>query len=263
LSVFGKVMSPSDGAVWITGASAGIGRDVALKLANRGFVVYATARNTEKLERLSAESGTEGQIIPKAGDVTDAVRMREIVKEIEAERPLALAVLNAGIYVPMRAQAFNADTARDMIDVNLIGVTNALDPVLSAMTKARNGHVAIMASVAGYRGLPGAAPYSASKAGLIALCEALAMDLVDFGVRISVVNPGFVETDATSVNEFEMPFLMKPNEAADRIVDGLFKPGFEIAFPRRFAFLLRTIGLLPNRAYIWAVRKMTGWGPNV
>ena len=202
-----------------------------------------------------------GHIIPAGGDVTDAARMREIVARICEDQPLALAILNAGIYMPMRAQEFSAETARDMIDVNVTGVTNALDPVLSAMIAQANGQIAIMASVAGFRGLPGAAPYSASKAGLIALCEALAMDLVDFGVRISVVNPGFVKTDATSVNEFTMPFLMDPDEAADRILAGLAKPGFEITFPRRFALLLRAVGLLPNRAYFWAVRKFTGWGP--
>jgi short-subunit dehydrogenase len=118
----------------------------------------------------------------------------------------------------------------------------------------------ITASVAGYRGLPDAAAYSATKAGLIAMAESLALDLIDLGVRISVINPGFVETEATSVNEFEMPFLMTPEEAAARIVAGLKKPGFEIAFPRRFALLLRLVGALPNRVYFAAMRRMTGWG---
>ncbi len=259
MSVFKKIMAPSDGAVWITGASSGIGRAVSLRLVQDGWTVFATARNTEKLEALAAEAHGPGQIIPMPGDVTEPARMAEIVNRITNDGPLALAILNAGIYVPMRAQSFDAEIARDMIDVNLTGVTNAIAPVLSSMTKARNGHVAIMASVAGYRGLPGAAPYSATKAGLIAMAEALAMDLVDQGVRISVINPGFVETDATAINEFEMPFLMTTDEAADRIMKGLQKPGFETAFPTRFALLLRVIGLLPNRAYIWAVRKFTGW----
>ena len=258
MGVFSQIMRPSDGAAWVTGASSGIGRAIALRLAAEGWTVFATARRTDKPEAL-AQAAQGGHIIPMPGDVTDPQRMKEIVDKITETGPLALAILNAGIYMPMRAQAFSAETARDMIDVNLVGVTNALDPVLTAMIARRAGHVAVMASVAGYRGLPGAAPYSASKAGLIAMCEALAMDLVDLGVRISVVNPGFVDTDATAVNDFSMPFLMTTETAARRVVQGLARPGFEIAFPRRFAFILNMIGLLPNRAYIWIIRAATGW----
>ena len=121
------------------------------------------------------------------------------------------------------------------------------------------GHVALVASVAGYRGLPNAAAYSATKAGLIAMAEALAMDLVDLGVRISVINPGFVETEATSVNDFDMPMLLQTDDAARRIANGLARPGFEIRFPWQFAMFLRFVGWLPNRAYIWTVRKVLGW----
>lgn len=259
MSVFNKIMTPSDGAVWVTGASGGIGRALALKLALQGWTVYATARRTDRLEKLALEASPTGHIIPMPGDVTEPAQMRQIVKRITDQQPLALAILNAGIYMPMRARAFSADTAREMFEVNLIGVTNALDPVLKSMISAGTGHVALTASVAGYRGLPGAAPYSASKAGLIAMAEALAMDLVDHGVRISVVNPGFVETDATAVNEFKMPFLQTTDQAADAIIKGLSKPGFEISFPWIFVRILRLIGTLPNRAYIWVVRAATGW----
>lgn len=257
MSVFQKIMTPEDGAVWITGASAGIGRAVAVKLAREGWQVHATARRAEPLEQLATE--TDGIIIPQPGDVTDADHMRETVKRITADGPLALVILNAGIYTPMRAQNFSAETAGQMFDVNLKGVANGLDPVLTHMIERGTGHIALVASVAGYRGLPDAAAYSATKAGLIAMAEALAMDLVDLGVRISVINPGFVETDATSVNDFEMPMLLQPDEAAQHIVDGLKKTGFEIRFPWQFAAILRLIGLLPNRAYIWAVRKALGW----
>lgn len=252
-------MTPQDGAVWVTGASAGIGRALCVDLVARGWTVYATARRTDRLERLSLEAKGPGRIIPAPGDVTDLVQMRQIVDRINAQDRLALAVLNAGIYMPMRAKAFSAETAKEMFDVNLVGVTNALEPVLKSMIAAGTGHIALTASVAGYRGLPGAAPYSGSKAALIAMAEALAMDLVDHGVRMSVINPGFVETDATSVNEFEMPFLQTTEEAAQAISKGLFKPGFEIAFPWIFVRILRLIGLLPNRAYIWVVRAATGW----
>jgi len=198
--------------------------------------------------------------MPLPGDVTDTDAMRDIVETITAEQPLALAILNAGIYTPMRAHKFEVAGANRMIDVNLKGVINGLDPVMKYMMERKSGVIAITASVAGYRGLPASGPYSATKAGLIALAESLAMDLVDHNVRLSVINPGFVETDATSVNNFEMPFLMQTDKAADRILHGLNTTGFEITFPRRFSLLLRTVGFLPNRAYLWVVRKLLGMG---
>jgi len=260
VNVFRQVMRPDDGSAWITGASGGIGRAVALALAAEGWTVHATARSAGKLAELATEADALlGRIAPAPGDVTDAEAMKGAVARITSTGPLALAILNAGIYEPMRAQSFLAAKARRTFDVNLTGVANGLEPVLEHMIARKAGHVALVASLAGYRGLPNAAAYSASKAGLIAMAEALAMDLVDLGVRISVINPGFVETEATSVNDFEMPMLMQPDEAAARIVEGLGRPGFEIRFPWRFAAVLRLIGLLPNRAYVRVVRKALGW----
>ncbi|MEM6421465.1 MAG: SDR family NAD(P)-dependent oxidoreductase [Pseudomonadota bacterium] len=262
MSIWQQIVTPADGVAWVTGASGGIGRALCLSLARRGWEVHATARRLEALTDLAAEAeaaGSKGRIVPAPGDVTDLAAMKDIVAEITAERPLALAVMNAGIYTPMRAQEFKAEVVRRHLDVNVQGVANGLEPVLAHMIARKGGHVALMASVAGYRGLPDATAYSPTKAAVIAMAEALAMDLASRGVRISVINPGFVETDATSVNEFEMPFLMKAEEAGERIAAGLAKPGFEIRFPLVFALLLRLIGLLPNRAYIWAVRKATGW----
>ena len=255
MSVFDQVARPEEGCAWVTGASGGIGRALCLALADRGWTVQATARSAEKLEALAAER--PGRIVPRPGDVTDAEAMAGIVQAIEAETPIALAVLNAGIYLPMKAQEFDAAKAKSTFDVNLTGVANSLDPVMKAMIARGRGHLAVTASVAGFRGLPQAAAYSATKAGLIAMCESLALDLMDLGVRISVINPGFVETEATAVNDFEMPFLMQTDEAAAKIVEGLEKPGFEIAFPTPFVLFLRTIGALPNRLYFKAWRRLT------
>jgi len=232
---------------------------VTLALAAEGWTVFATARRAEALEALAAEAPAPGRVVPLPGDVTDLAAMRAAVDRMVAEGPLALVILNAGVYKPMRAQTFSAEEAKLTFDVNLTGVASGLEPVLRHMIDRGTGHIALTASVAGYRGLPNAAAYSATKAGLIAMAEALAMDLVDLGVRISVINPGFVETEATSVNQFKMPMLMQPGEAADRIVAGLKRPGFEIRFPWQFALFLRIVGLLPNRAYVWTVRKALGW----
>lgn len=254
-------MRPADGAAWVTGASAGIGRAVALRLADEGWTVWATARRADALEALAAER--PGRIRPLPCDVTDRGGMAAAVAAMAAEGPLALAILNAGLYIPLRAQEFDAAKAARTFDVNLTGVANGLDPVLKHMISRRDGHVAITASVAGYRGLPRAAAYGATKAALIAMAESLAFDLIDLNVRISVINPGFVRTEATSVNDFEMPFVIPAEEAAKRIVEGLKAPGFEIAFPRRFELILKTVGLLPNRAYFAVMRKMMGWDAKV
>lgn len=258
MGVFDQIARPADGAAWITGASGGIGRAVALKLAARGWTVHVTARSADDLEAMAREASDKGRIVPQPADVTDAAAMAAIVERIEAEGPLALAILNAGIYLPMRAQEFDAAKAKKTFDVNMTGVANGLDPVLKAMIARGKGVVAVTASVAGFRGLPQASAYSATKAGLIAMCESLALDLMDLGVRISVINPGFVDTEATAVNDFEMPFLMQPDEAAERIVKGLEKPGFEIAFPTRFVLFLRAIGMLPNQWYFKVWRRLTG-----
>ncbi len=261
MGVWSQIARPADGAAWVTGASSGIGRALALELADRGWTVHATARDAGALAALAAER--PGLIRPAPADVTDAEAMAALVARLEAEGPLALAVLNAGIYEPMRAQAFDAGSVARTFAVNVQGVANGLDPLLKAMIARRRGVVALVASVAGFRGLPRAAAYGATKAALISMAESLAYDLIDLGVRICVVNPGFVATKATAVNDFEMPFLMDPETAARRIADGLERPGFEIAFPRRFALILRAIGLLPNRAYFAVMRKAMGWGPEV
>jgi short-subunit dehydrogenase len=251
------IPKPEHGAAWITGASGGIGRAVALRLAADGWTVYATARSKDKLMSLAGQSN--GRIIAAPGDVTDAAEMEAIVAQIEGAEGLALAIFNAGVYIPMRAQEFTAEDAAKHFNVNLQGVANGLAPAMRGMIERKTGCLALVASVAGYRGLPKAAAYGATKAALINMAEALAYDLHPAGVRISLICPGFVDTDATAVNDFDMPFLMQTDEAAERIVKGLKTTAFEIAFPRRFAFILKSMRFLPARAYLWLGRKAMGW----
>ncbi|MBM3548230.1 MAG: SDR family NAD(P)-dependent oxidoreductase [Alphaproteobacteria bacterium] len=241
---------------WITGASTGIGRALALRLARDGWRVAASARGADALERLEDENAA---IRAFPLDVTDAAGAARVVGEIEGELgAIDLVVANAGTHAPTPADAFDAAAVRRLIEINLIGATNTLAAAMPSMIARKGGHIAIVASVAGYRGLPGAAAYSATKAGLIALAEGLKFDLDRAGVKIQVINPGFVRTPLTDRNDFPMPFLMEVDEAAGRIVHGLAGSAFEIAFPRRLAWMLKFAALLPDRLYFPLVAKATG-----
>ena len=240
---------PEEGCAWITGASSGIGRALALRLARQGFRVAVTARRADLLLALEAAGG--GRIVAFPGDVTDLARMREIVAAIEAELgPIALAVLNAGVYdLATERGRFEADLAWQTIEVNLGGVMRCLDPVLAAMLSRRRGQIAIVASLAGYGGVPGSASYGAAKAALITLAEALRMTHGRNGVTVQVVNPGFVETAMTAPNDYPMPFMMSAAAAAARVAKGLAAGRMEITFPRRLAWTMKTANLLPY--WLW------------
>lgn len=242
---------------WITGASSGIGEALARRLARDGRRVVASARGEQALAALAG--GGEGRIAPLQLDVADAEACARAVAAIEErEGEIGLAVLNAGTHVPMSAADFSAATLRRLVEVNLLGVANCLEPLLARMAARRRGHVAIVASVAGYGGLPTAAAYGPTKAALINMAESLKLDCDRLGIRLQLVDPGFVRTPLTDRNEFPMPFLMPVEAAVDALVAGLASERFEIVFPRRFALLLKAINLLPYPAYFALVRRMTG-----
>jgi NADP-dependent 3-hydroxy acid dehydrogenase YdfG len=243
------------GVAWVTGASSGIGRAVCLALARRGWRVAASARRAESLRELEAEA-TDITGFPL--DVTDADGCRGTVHAVSrALGPVDLAVLSAGTHRPVAAETLDLAVFRELWSTNVDGTTNALAAVLPDMLTRRRGHVAIVSSVAGYRGLPTAAAYGATKAALINLAEALKFDLDRLGVKIQIVNPGFVRTPLTDRNPFPMPFLISAEEAANRLVSGLADDAFEIAFPRRFAFALKLLRCLPYRLYFPLVRRLT------
>lgn len=253
-------MQTNGRVAWITGASEGIGRALALELARRGWRVAASARNAARLTELAAEAGArDWTIAVYPVDVTDDAGTARTVAAIEAEMgPIDLAVLNAGVYTPMSAAAFDVAVCRRTVEVNLMGVIHALGPVLPRMLGRRAGRIALVASVAGYGGLPQSMSYGATKAALINLAESLKFDCDPAGVVVQVINPGFVETRATAVNDFAMPALMAPEAAAVRIADGLQGRAFEISFPRRFVWALKLINILPYRLYFTLVARVTG-----
>ncbi len=239
---------PADGIVWITGASDGIGRAVARLLAARGYRVAATARRVTPLEALAAEAPDRVFAFP--GDVTDRAAMARVVAAIEASHgPIALALLNAGIYLPGERDVFDAETVTRTLETNLGGAVNCLAPVIAGMLARGRGQIALVGSLAGYRGIPGSLAYGASKSALIYIAEALKLTYEPRGLTIQVVNPGFVRTAMTATNDYAMPLMMDPAVAARRIVRGLARGGFEITFPRRLAWLLKAASLLPNRLF--------------
>ena len=244
--------------VWITGASSGIGRALALALARQGRLVIGSARSHLDLATLAeAARGLPGRIIALPLDVTDPGAMAPALAKIEAEHgPLGQAVLNAGSHIPMGAADFRADKLRKLIAVNLMGAAHGLEAILPGMLARGAGRIAVVASVAGYRGLPSAAAYSASKAAAIAMCEALRPECAAKGVTLQLINPGFVATPLTAKNDFAMPMMISAEAAADAILAGLASDRFEIAFPRRFALAMKVLRLLPYPLFFAVTKKL-------
>ena len=249
---------PARKVAWVTGAGKGIGRTLARRLAQEGWTVAASARTVEDLASLAAEC-PPGRIHEFPLDVTDLAQTRATANDIERQLgELDLAVLNAGTHTPMAAEQFSVETFRRLVETNLMGTANGLEQIIPKLIERKSGHIAVVASLAGYRGLPTAAAYGATKAGLINMCEALKPELERHGVRLTLINPGFVETPLTDRNEFPMPYLMPVEKAADRIMRGLRRDDFEVTFPWRFATVMKLLRLLPDRLFFLLTRRMIG-----
>ena len=235
--------------VWVIGASTGIGRATAHLLVELGARVAFSARSIDKL--LATTTG-----LPRVtwrDSVSGAADL--IVKEWGG---VDLVLVVAGGYNEMRAESFDLDAANAMLDLNLRGVFNCLDVVLPQLLRQGEGGIGIVSSVAGYGGLPKSLVYGPTKAALINLTESLYLDLHPKGIGVYQINPGFVETPLTANNDFKMPALMSPEDAAHALVDGLERGQFHIHFPKRFTNSMRLARLLPYRLYFWLIHKVTG-----
>jgi short-subunit dehydrogenase len=238
--------APADGSAWVTGASAGLGRGVALELARRGFTVFATARRAEALAELAAQaSGLPGRIRAAPGDVSDREGLAALYAGIEAQGPVALAVLNAGGAFRDARDDFGGPAFQRTFALNVQGVANSVNPALNAMSQRGRGQIAIVGSLIGYGGVPNAYAYGPSKAAVISLAVGLKFQAEKQGVAVQVVNPGYVKTELTASNRYSMPFLLECDAAARRICDGMARGGFEIRFPLRLALLARLAQSLP------------------
>lgn len=249
--------NPKDGVAFVTGASSGIGRAVALELARRGYGVAAIARRAVELEALGVEAA--GRIAAFPGDVTDREGMAGLVARVERERgPIALAFLNAGTYFADGAGHVDAAMVMKTFEINVGGAVNCLEPLAAAMAARGRGQIAVNASVAGYGGLPRSVAYGATKAALINMAAGLKFALDPVGVSMQLVCPGFVRTPLTDKNDFPMPFMVEQDAAARIICDGFERGGFEITFPRRLSWALKLLNLLPYSWYFALVARATG-----
>lgn len=257
---------PKDGVAWITGASTGIGRQLALDLAGRGYVVAATAREEAELAELARACPGPGRIVAFAQDVTDEAGMERTVASIEAELgPVVLAVFNAGLYSPTIGRRLESYNFAATFAVNVLGVIHGLVPAADRMRDRGFGHIVIMGSVTAYFGLPTAAAYCGSKAALNGIAQSLRYDFDALNIRLQIVNPGFVNTPLVGRNRFPMPAMLDVGEACRRIVRGIARGGFEVAFPRRLIWPSKLLALLPAGLTYRIVRFATGWdrqGPN-
>lgn len=240
---------------WITGASSGIGRALALRLARDGWTIAVSARSADELASLAGES--DGRIVAFPLDVTDKAAVDQTVQTIEDRLgSIDLAVFAAGTYFRDYAVDFDSARFRAMVELNLIGTAQCLERIMPAMIARKSGQIAVVASVSGYVGLPGAASYGATKAALNVMCEALYPELRSHGVKLSIVNPGFVDTPLTRKNDFPMPFLISAEEAAETIADGLAAGKYEIVFPWKMAVAMKLLHMLPARLRFALTRRM-------
>ncbi len=242
-------------SVWLVGASSGIGLACAKALHALGAKVCVSARQADLLQAF-VEQHPSSMALPL--DVTDAAALKAAAQQVQSQQGLDVVVYCAGVYQALRATEFNLARMEQHMSVNYHGALFLLDAVLPTLLAQGKGHLSWVSSVAGYRGLPQSLAYGPSKAALTHLAEALYLDLHDSGLGVSVINPGFVETPLTAQNQFTMPALITPAQAAQHILQGWKDGLFEIHFPKRFTRWLQLLRILPYRWYFSLVRRATG-----
>ena len=242
--------------IWITGASSGMGRALALKFAKKGWQVAASARRENLLNKISE---LNKNISPFPLDVTDKEKCKEVFEEIKNKyQNLDICFFSTGTWDPKKEKNIDIEQMESVMKINFFGTLNCIKTVENYFKDKKSGHISIVSSVAGYRGLPNSTGYGASKAALINLAESLYFDFGRHNVRISLVSPGFIKTPMTDKNEFKMPFLKTPEFAADKIYNGLVNgSNFEIDFPKELTLILKLLKILPNRLYLYLIKKLT------
>ncbi len=240
-------------SVWLVGASSGIGEATAAALHAAGARVFVSARNADALARF-VKSHPGAVAVPL--DAADPVAVKTAAQTVQQAGPVDLLMYCAGYYKPVRADDYDLSEMLKHQQVNYLGALYVLDAMLPHFLQRRVGHISLVSSVAGYRGLPKSLAYGPTKAALINLAEALYVDLKTSGIGVSVINPGFVKTPATAQNDFTMPGLVTAAEAATEILAGWRQGAFEIHFPKRFTLWMKTLRILPYAAYFAIARRL-------
>ena len=238
--------------IWITGASTGIGKALAIKFANNGWNVAASARREELLKDLNT---INKNIYPYQLDVTNIDNCKSTAEQIIKNfGQIDICVFGTGMHDPKSEKKFNLEKIRKITEVNYFGTLNSINSVYDYFSEKKKGQISIISSVAGYRGLPAAGAYCASKSALISFAESLYFDLRRKNVKVSIICPGFIKTPMTDQNDFKMPMIKSAEYAANKIYSGLLeKEKFEIHFPKTFTFMMKVIQILPNWLYFGAI----------
>lgn len=240
--------------VWIIGASSGIGYALAVELSKRGASLILSARNYDALRLLNILLGNHHKVF--SCDVTDAANFPDFFSDLKSF-DIDSTVYLAAAYEQGDIAGITAENAHSTISVNLEGAFTVLREIIPYYRQRGKGQIALCGSVAGYKGLPGGQPYSATKAAIINLAESLRGELAGKNIDVKLINPGFVRTPLTDKNDFVMPMMIEPAEAASAIADGLLTKHFEIRFPRLFTGIMKIVQLLPYRLYFVLAQKIS------
>ena len=245
----------SNKVIWITGASSGIGRALAIKFANQGWLVAASARRENLLNELSK---INSNIHSFPLDVTDSEKCKNVFQEIINKfNNIDICVFSTGTHDPRAERKFNLETIRKIMEVNYFGTVNSINSIINYFKDKKKGQISIVSSVASYRGLPAAGAYCSSKSALSTFAESLYFDMKRFNVRVSLISPGFIKTPMTDQNDFKMPMIQSAEFAAEKIYSGLINSNsFEIHFPKKFSYLMKIIKILPNWMYLGLIEKV-------
>ena len=240
---------------WIIGGSTGLGAEVTRQLDQCGVEVIVSARSLEALNSL-VENCKHTTALPL--DITQRPDIQQSMENVLSRFSTLpdLVVINAAIYTPMGLKDFDTAAISNMINVNYMGVVNVLEALLPFKNTGKKVTLAAVTSPSGWRGLPGGIGYAPTKAAVINLFEGLKPELDNTCFDLKIVNPGFIRTRLTAKNKFNMPQLMEPADAARKMLKGLTKNTFEIAFPNPFIFMLKVLRIVPYKVYFWAVKKI-------
>ena len=246
----------NDKVIWITGASTGIGKSLAIKFSKNGWKVAISARRAEILDDISRQNEN---IFPFPLDVTNKEECKKVFFEIKNKlQNIDICVFSTGTWDPKKEKDIDIDQIENVMKVNFFGTLNSIKSVEKYFKDSGKGHISIVSSIAGYRGLPNSTGYGPSKSALNNLAESLYFDFKKYGVRISLISPGFIKTPMTDKNDFKMPFLKTSEYAADKIYHGLVNTNvFEIHFPKQLTLILKFLKILPNWLYLKLVGKLT------